>query len=219
MKTQYATKTWVPYVIPFAVFLLFTEIGNIFPHKSYIFYLSKTLIVGSLLLFWYHKYNELKKRPCFSHLLVGAIVGLALVYPWVAWDNVLPKLGESSFDPFSFTLDKKLGVFIAGTRIFGAVMVVPLMEELFWRSFLMRFLINKNFEKVPLGSYQHFSFFVSTFLFGLEHFRIIPGILAGLVYAGLVCWTKNLWPAILAHALTNMGLGLYILLFKQWQFW
>ncbi len=211
--------SWIPYVVPFALFLIFTEASNLFPEKAYVFYTLKTFLVGSLLIFWYRRFQELKNTAQPRHLFLAFIVGLALVYPWVAFDHFLPKLGNSSFDPFSFDLNRFSSWTVAGIRLLGAVLVVPLMEELFWRSFLMRYLIDKDFWRIPLGSYQPFAFWVVALLFGLEHFRFIPGILTGVVYGALVCWTKNLWPAIVAHIATNLGLGLYVLFTGQWQFW
>lgn len=210
---------WVPYVIPFALFLLLTEAGSLFPEKAYIFYTLKTLFVGGLLFYWRRHFRELKLRASWGELLLATLIGLLLVYPWVAFDHFLPKLGESIFDPFAFGLGQVSAWFIAGIRLLGAILVVPLMEELFWRSFLMRYLIDKRFQRVPLGTYHPFAFWVVALLFGLEHFRFIPGILTGLIYGFLVCWTKSLWPAILAHTATNLGLGIYVLLSGQWQFW
>ncbi len=212
-------SSWIPYVAPFALFLLFTEISNLFPDQAYIFYPLKTFSVGILLVFWYRSFHELKVSTHPKYLFIGFILGLALVYPWVAFDHFLPKLGQRSFDPFGFDLGPVSSWVVAGIRLLGAVLVVPLMEELFWRSFLMRYLIKSKFWEVPLGTYQHFAFWVVVILFGLEHFRFIPGILTGIVYGALVCWTKNLWPAIVAHVATNLGLGLYVLFTGQWQFW
>jgi CAAX prenyl protease-like protein len=210
---------WKPYVIPFAVFLLLTEIGSYFPEKAYIFYILKTFLVGGLLLHWRGYFGELRHRASKGHLFLATLIGLFLVCPWVAFDHLLPKLGESSFNPFSFGLNRTFSWVILGIRLLGAILVVPLMEELFWRSFLMRYLISKDFKKIPLGTYQPFAFWAVTLLFGLEHFRFIPGFLAGAVYGFLVCRTKNLWPAILAHIATNLALGIYVILTGQWQFW
>jgi len=93
------------------------------------------------------------------------------------------------------------------------------MEELFWRSFFMRYLIRSDFEKVPLGTYTHFSFWMVVFLFALEHYRILPALFAGVVYGGLVCYSKNIRVPIFSHAVTNLGLGIYVLLTERWEFW
>ena len=213
-------KPWKPYVIPFVVFLVFTQLASYLPSKAYLLYTAKTILVGYLLIRWRRHFKELFVPQRLSHALIALLSGFFLVYIWVAFDHVLPKLGEGhGFDPFSFGLSNPSALTLAGVRLLGAVLVVPIMEELFWRSFLMRYLIHKDFLKIPLGTYQAFSFWAVAVLFALEHFRIIPGFVAGLVYGGLVCWTKNIRPAILSHMATNLGLGVYVLLSKNWQFW
>jgi CAAX prenyl protease-like protein len=57
------------------------------------------------------------------------------------------------------------------------------------------------------------------FLFGLEHHRIIVGIIAGLLYGLLLIWQKKLKGVIIAHSVTNLGLGIYILITGSWMFW
>ena len=105
------------------------------------------------------------------------------------------------------------------TSLLGAVIVVPVMEELFWRSFLMRYLINPDFRSVPMGSFTRFSFFTTAVLFGLEHHRVIEGIIAGILYNFLLTRQKKLKGVILAHAVTNFGLGIYVIVTESWMFW
>ena len=94
-------------------------------------------------------------------------------------------------------------------RLMGAAVVVPVMEELFWRSFLMRYLINPDFRAVPMGSFAWFSFLGVAVLFGLEHHRVVVGFIAGVLYGGLLIRQKKLKWVILAHGVTNLGLGIY----------
>ncbi len=93
------------------------------------------------------------------------------------------------------------------------------MEELFWRSLVMRYLIKSDFRSIPVGSFSWFSFLVTAILFGAEHHRIGAGVVAGLLYGGLLLIQKNLRGVIIAHAITNFGLGVYILTTGSWQFW
>jgi CAAX prenyl protease-like protein len=99
------------------------------------------------------------------------------------------------------------------------VLVVPLMEELFWRSFAMRFMIRSDFKSVPLGKFSWFSFLIVAIAFGFEHHQWLPGIVAGLVYAGVLYRSKNLFSPILSHAVTNLLLGIYVLSTAKWGFW
>ena len=106
-----------------------------------------------------------------------------------------------------------------GIRLFGSSVVVSIMEELFWRSFLMRYLVNPDFRSVPMGSFTWFSFLGMAVLFGLEHNRVVVGIIAELLYGLLLVWQKNLKGVIIAHGVTNFGLGIYVLVTGNWMFW
>jgi len=104
-------------------------------------------------------------------------------------------------------------------RLLGAAVVAPVMEELFWRSFLMRYLTNRDFRSVPMGSLTRYSFLAVAVLFALEHHRIVEGVVAGLLYGLLVVRQKKLVGAILAHGITNLGLGIYVIATGRWMFW
>ena len=61
--------------------------------------------------------------------------------------------------------------------------LVPVLEELFWRGWLMRWLIRPDFEAVRLGTYTHYSFWVTAALFAAEHGPYWDvGLLAGIIY-------------------------------------
>ena len=93
------------------------------------------------------------------------------------------------------------------------------MEELFWRSFLLRYAINPDFRTVRLGTFSLFSFSAIVVLFGLEHYRVIQGMIAGVIYTWLVIHQKSLKGCIIAHGVTNLGLGIYVLWTDNWIFW
>ena len=101
------------------------------------------------------------------------------------------------------------------------VIVVALIEEIFWRGLVMRYLINEDFQKVPFGAYSALSFFGVAVLFMLEHGTVDypAAFLTGLIYNGVAVKTKSLWACVVAHGVTNFGLGLYTLATKQWGFW
>jgi CAAX prenyl protease-like protein len=93
------------------------------------------------------------------------------------------------------------------------------MEELFWRSFLLRYLISPHFQAVRLGTFTPFSFVATVVLFGVEHDLWLAGMMAGAAYTLLLYKTGRLWPCILAHAVTNLSLGIHVLMTGQWQWW
>jgi CAAX prenyl protease-like protein len=149
---------------------------------------------------------------------VAVAAGIVVCIVWIGLEGRYPQIGHSSFDP------KLAGggpgfVIAIGIRLFGASLVVPFIEEIFWRSFVMRFLVASPFLEVPLGKFTVYSFVFTAIAFGFEHHRWLPGIIAGLVYAALLCRTRNLFSPILSHAVTNFLLGLYVIQSGQWSYW
>ncbi len=214
-------RPWTPYVCPFVVFIILTAIGQYFPSLSYIFYVLKTLITAVLLFYFRREYqhdlNACMDLRTWSESIFAGMVVLAV---WILSDNVFPHLGNPiGFDPARFCLTPNSEMIVLSIRLLGASIVVPIMEELFWRSFLMRYLINPDFKAVSVGAFTWFSFLSVTILFGLEHYHVIQGIVAGLVFSLLVIHQKNLKGAIISHGITNFGLGIYVLSTGNWHFW
>ncbi len=212
---------WLPYVLPFALFLLLTEPVRFLPTWSPFFYIAKTIIVGALLWFWRHKYAaDLSPGLFVREWLAVLFCGLLALVIWVVPEGYLFQLSQNSgFDPYAMVDSKAAAGGLIAVRLIGAAVVVPVMEELFWRSFLMRYLINPDFRSVPMGAFSWFSFVGVAILFGLEHHRLVVGIAVGLLYNLLLIRQKKLKGVIMAHGITNLGLGLYVLLTGSWMFW
>jgi CAAX prenyl protease-like protein len=105
-------------------------------------------------------------------------------------------------------------------RVSGAVLLVPIVEELFWRAWLMRWLIKPEFQKVPLGTYAAQAFWLSAALFASEHGAYWEvGLAAGVIYNWWMVRTRSLADCILAHAVTNGTLAAYVLLTGRWEYW
>jgi len=105
-------------------------------------------------------------------------------------------------------------------RIFGTAVLVPIIEELFWRGWLMRYIINPNFQKIPLGAYSSTALWLTAALFATEHGPYWEvGFLAGLIYNLWMVRTRNLMDCIVAHAVTNACLAAYVLAFGRWEYW
>jgi uncharacterized protein len=104
-------------------------------------------------------------------------------------------------------------------RLAGAALLVPLLEELFWRSFLMRWVQQPVFESLAPARVGLRAVVITTFLFMLAHTLWLAAILAGLAYAWLYIRTGRLWTAVIAHAVTNGALGAWVVMTGNWQFW
>ena len=96
---------------------------------------------------------------------------------------------------------------------------MPPLEEGFFRSFLYRYLITPEFEKVPPNRVHKASLFLTSVIFAVIHQQWLAGILCGLAYQGLVLRKNRLGDAITAHAITNFLLALWVVFRPDWKFW
>lgn len=208
-------KPFIPYVVPFLLLFIFIYLAPALNISKGLAYPIQTICLAGALLYFRHAYkNEIK--PVFD--LPAILAGVLVFVIWVLPEGYYPEIGASQFNPYDYGSGWAIYVLI-GFRMAGAVLVIPLMEELFWRSFAMRFLIHEDFGSVPLGSFTWGSFIIVSIAFGFEHHQWLPGIIAGMIYAGVLYRTKNLFSPILSHAVTNLLLGIYVLMTSKWAFW
>jgi CAAX prenyl protease-like protein len=163
-----------------------------------------------------------------SQALASIALGVAVFFIWIGPDLLWPGMRShwlfhnSLVGSAASTLPEGLKIssaFIA-VRIFGSVGLVPILEELFWRGWLMRWLISQDFRKVPLGTYTPLSFWITAVLFASEHGSYWDvGLITGIVYNWWLIRTRNLANCILAHAVTNGCLAAYVIGCAQWQYW
>jgi CAAX prenyl protease-like protein len=166
-------------------------------------------------------------RP--SRPLLSAALGAAVFALWIAPDvlfgagyrhhwlfqNALMGTAASSI-PASL----RSSIWFLAVRTLSSTLLVPPVEELFWRGWLMRWLIEKDFWKVPLGTYAAGAFWIVALLFATEHGPYWEvGLATGIVYNWWIVRTRNLIDCIVAHAVTNGLLSAYVLLTGQWQYW
>ena len=227
------SKAGLARIIPFAAFMAFIGVQqslewsvvkdwiDVSAQQMLYLYPIKTVLVMGLLLFFWGQYNELHLTDFknLMHTVASIVLGLLVFFLWVNMDWGFAPLGEAKgFDPFLIdnAILRNLLIF---SRLFGAALVVPVMEELFWRSFMLRYVITADFTTVRIGTFTMTSFLIGAVLFGLEHNLILAGIMAGVAYSGLLYWTKSIYQCILAHAVTNLALGIYVLQTGHWQFW
>lgn len=143
-------------------------------------------------------------RAWVSAVLWGLLTGLAVFVVWVlpeqfdwAWYRDWCILGESGTEAIA-----ESDPWLIGVRLAGSALVISIAEELFFRKWLIAF-----------GG-----FWWMVALFAIEHDRYLVGAIAGVAY-GVLYLRRGLFSAILAHALTNLVLGLWVLRTGQWQFW
>ncbi len=166
------------------------------------------------------------KTPSLLSLLVGAVgivvwVGLAKLQRVSGLNDMLFGPTRAEFNPWAgFEGEEwQRQVFLA-FRFVGLVLVVPVIEEMFLRGFVMRYTQAERWWTVPWGVADRTALLVGTVLPVLLH----PAeALAAAVWFGMIHWlylrTKNIWDCIAAHAVTNLLLGVYVLKYDQWWLW
>jgi hypothetical protein len=220
-------------ILPFALFMSFIAMEQVAAELRssgwldleasalFWFYPIKALMVA-LALFLLRKYYcewRFHDFRAISHTTLSIGAGLLIFTLWIHMDwPLLSPSPRPGYDP-TLMEDSTLRILLIGSRLFGAVLVVPVMEELFWRSFLLRYLIDKDFSRVAVGLFTWPSFLITAILFGLEHHYILAGIMAGIVFNLLLYHTRSIAQCTLAHAVANLALGIYVLQSSQWRFW
>jgi membrane protease YdiL (CAAX protease family) len=232
-----ARRPWVPYVVPMAVYLAYLQVQGRAPGGLEIWYPVKALLVAGLLWAFRQHYGELRGRCS----LLAVVTGLVAIVIWIAIDPFYPKQSDlfhqfaafanrlvgvppptravtPPFDPHTLGSAARLWTFV-GFRVFGAVVVVPVMEELFWRGFLIRWLAADDFRSVPVGTYTPASFWITVGLFGMIHEQWLAGVVCGAFYNLLLYRTKSLTACVIAHAVSNAALAGWVLARGDWKFW
>ena len=187
----------------------------------YYLYPVKAVVVAALLFHYRRAYTEvsLKDLTRLSVTAAVTLLGILVFILWINMDWALSATGSpQGFNP-KLLPGAGMQIVMTAFRIAGAVLVVPLMEELFWRSFLIRYIVDPDFEKVPVGRFTWPSFLITVVLFGLEHHFVLAGMTAGILYSIILYRTRSLAQCILAHAVTNLALAIYVIASGKWHFW
>ena len=214
-STRRSQQNCIPYIVPFALYAICMYTAPLFNTSQFLVYPVKTILVAASLIYFWKAY---RKEIKFSFSWLAVISGVVVFFIWVLPEGLYPQIGYSEFNPYKQA--SGYGVyFLIAFRLVGASLIVPIMEELFWRSFALRFSIRSDFKSLPLGHFSWFSFILISLLFGFEHHRWLVGIFAGMIYAGVLYRRRNLFDPILSHAITNFLLGVYVVLTHQWSFW
>jgi CAAX prenyl protease-like protein len=206
-------------VAPFLIFLALTFCQGKFGAASASwFYLGKTL-AGAWLI-WAMRPLVIEMRWAFSWEAVCVGVGIFAV--WVGLDPYYPHFltsGATGNPQDQFGENSALACFFIAVHLMGMTLVVPPLEEVFYRSFLYRYFANPDFLLVPLNRFLPWPFVATSVVFGLSHNEWLAGILCGAAYQWLVLRKNRLGDAMTAHAITNFLLGAWIIWRGAWNFW
>lgn len=222
-KTSRELFATLGHVAPFLAYVSLLALEHAFGWPAAIAYPIRVLATFLILLMFSRPY--LKFRP--SAPAASIVIGMVVFGIWVApdllfgyrhfwlFENSITGSPASSLPPALHSDISFLAV-----RIIGSTLLVPIIEELFWRAWLMRWLVDKHFLEIPLGTYVPSAFWLTAVLFASEHGAYWEvGLPAGIVYNWWIVRTRTVADCILAHAVTNGILAAYVLIAGQWQYW
>ena len=218
------------YITPFALYLILSQFLTQAPQELYpLLYCGVVLVTGVITFVLLHKKNIIRIH---SDIIAGVLFGVIGIITWIficklqleqsligflpGW---LQPEARPAFNPFLSIGDPLQQRGFIAVRLLGLAVLVPIVEEVFWRGFLMRWIIDPDWQKQPLGRFTLSSFLWTTLLFTLAH----PEWFAAAVYCTLInillYWKKDLWNCVVAHATSNLLLGGYVLYFGAWELW
>jgi CAAX prenyl protease-like protein len=211
-------------VAPFAAYVLCLAAQQVFPGSQTAWLAARVVLTLACFVVFSRPYLVWRPaRPAWS-VLVGLAVFVIWIGPDLLWhgyrthwilQNTATGAGQSTL-PHGLRADW----WFLALRITASVALVPPAEELFWRGWLMRWLVRPDFQSVPLGAYTHSAFWITAILFASEHGAYWDvGLAAGIVYNWWLMRTRNLADCILAHAITNACLAVYVIGWNRWAYW
>ena len=216
--------TSLPYVVPFGAVIALLAVRPILPVSPLVEQVVWILVMTAILALAARPVLDFRVRNWGGSVLVG----LAVFAIWIAPDQLFP--GYHSHWLFTNSITGSVAASLPASsrgdaavltlRTLRAAVFVPIAEELFWRGWLMRWIISQDFKAVPLGAWSARAFWIVAVLFAVEHGALWDvGLAAGILYNWWMLRTKSLGDVILAHGITNAVLSGYVIFANQWQYW
>lgn len=214
------TREWVG---PFAVFALWLMVDARVPLANP----AKELLRDAVLLAAIVLFSRRVVPTRAPHWRASIVVGIAVFVIWIAPDLLIPGWRDSALlqNPITGRLKTsiapaELTPLMLALRTARAALLVPVIEELFWRGWLARWIQDTRFTRIPLGQYTPFAFWTTALLFAAEHGPFWEvGLVCGIIYNWWMRRTRSLGDLVLVHAVTNLALSLYVIATGRWSFW
>jgi hypothetical protein len=213
-----------PYIAPFAVFLLLLAVAPQLHLAPLTDQIGRVVIMAAVLLLCSRNVVDLRA----PHWLKSVLIGVLVFGIWIGPDLFIPGYRHHwwfenrllGFAQTTLPASSQTQPAVLLFRSIRAVLIVPVIEELFWRAWLMRWIILPDFRKVPLGKYAPQAFWITAILFASEHGSYWDvGLIAGIVYNAWMVRSRSLGDLILTHAVTNACLSAYVILAGKWEYW
>lgn len=212
--------------IPFGIYILFLALEGFVSDQGgeavrLWLYPAKVGLVALALWWLWPRFTELRQgwAGAARQLPLALLAGVVVFVLWIGLNEDWMRLAEPGEGYHPVGEDGQLVLWLVLARVAGAALVVPLMEELFWRSFLQRWVQAQDFMALEPARIGVKALLVASALFAVEHTQWLAGLVAGLVYGWLYIRTSTLWVPIVAHAVTNGLLAGYVLMTGKWYFW
>lgn len=216
-------------IVPYGIFVLLTHFQGQWGESSlYWVYILKTIVGILMLSVVWKTVDEMRWKCSFPGLLAGVFIfGVWVIIGNYARSHSLFDFFQTSkpvtlWNPQAYYSDVPiLGLFFVAMRFVGTVLVVPMLEEVFFRSFVYRYFQEKDFLKVPFTVFSAAAFGFTSILFASVHSPAdwIGAVICAVTFQGLVLWKNRLGDAIFAHAIANLLLGIWVLSRGEWYFW
>lgn len=217
-----STRT-IEWVGPFAVFALWLLVDKYVPVANPWREAARDVVLAAAIV----GFSRRVLPSSAPHWLGSIVLGLAVCAVWVAPDALIPGWRSHAIFQNAITgrvtssiAPRELTPLMLVLRTTRATMLVPVLEELFWRGWLPRWLQSVRFERIPLGQYTPLAFWATAALFAAEHGPFWEvGLICGIAYNWWMRRTRSLGDLMLAHAVTNLALSFYVIGTGRWGFW
>src|SRR5215203_3127911 len=214
-------RSVVAYAAPIVVFGVLTALEGYVPAGFYpAAYIAKVAVVTATLAYFRGPLADIHRS--WTVVPLAVVVGLVIVGEWLLIDKLVPypHIGTRvGYDTFEAIGSAGLRWAFLVARLYGLVLVVPVMEELFWRSFLLRYATTVDFTSLAVGQFSVAAFWIMVAVSAVAHPEWLVAAIASGLFAWLLRTTGSLFAAIVAHAVANAALGAYILVTGEWQYW
>lgn len=203
------------YLVPLLAMIATAMLSTAFSGGFNYLYPLKVLAGAGALWFYGSEIASLDWKPTLWAIAPGVLVFIL----WIALASYADGGADAAFSAGLASMS------VAGTaawlsfRIIGAIVLVPIAEELAFRGYLVRKLIADDFEAVPFTQFAWLSFIASSILFGALHEQWLAGTLAGMIFAATLYRRGSLADAVVAHSTSNALLCAYVLLTHHWFLW
>jgi len=209
-------------IAPFGLFITLLAAQPLLEHHFDARWIAvaRGLAVGALLLFLWPRFVELREAPALRarEWAAALATGFGVFVAWINLDHGWMTFGGGQgFVPLR--ADGSLDPGLVALRFLVLAAIVPVMEELFWRSFLLRWIDKRDFLAASPRDVSALAIVATAVLFASEHALWLAGLAAGLIYTALYVGTGNLRACVVSHALTNGLLGVWIVATRDWRLW